>query len=150
MAEPQGFTVQTRDSGYDVIVDSVELDGLEVAVHVDLPDHVETEEIQQRVVEEYAGNIETFIRKNIDYGSSFATGPKIESLLKYGEVRDGEIPKLAAKQIFVRGFLDKLSRFYSLYLEDNEATVDESVMDTLLDLGNYSHMLAAIIRREEE
>lgn len=141
------FTMEDTSEGYTVTVESEELDGLEVDVSVSLPDNVEPTEVQKGVVTEYAGNVETFIRKNKDYGNSFSNGPKIESILKHGEVREEEIPKLMAKQIFVRGFLDKLSRFYNLYIEDNNATVDESVMDTLRDLANYSLMLSSQIRR---
>lgn len=149
MAEPAGFSINSDESGYSVDVDSEGLEGLSVSIDVELPDDVEPSEVQQQVVTEYGLNIETFIRKNLDYGSSFSNGPKIESILKYGEVREEEIGRLMAKQIFVRGFLDKISRFYNLYVEDEDATVDESVMDTVLDLGNYAHMLASQVRRYE-
>lgn len=145
----QSLTIIESDDGYTVTADSHEVDGLSIDVHVTVPDGFDTTDVQQAVIQEYTGNMATFIRKNNDYGSSFSNGPKIESILKHGEVREDEISKLMAKQIFVRGFLDKISRFYTLYVEDEEAAVDESVLDTVLDLGNYAHMLASQLRKQE-
>lgn len=141
------MTDDDSSSGYRISVESDQLEGLGIDVSVSLPTGVEATDVQQQVVHTYADNLETFVRKNADYGSSFSNGPKIESILKHGEVREEEIPQLMAQQIFVRGFLDKLSRFYTLYLEGEDATVDESVEDTLLDLANYAIMLVSQMRR---
>lgn len=103
------------------------------------------------VIDTYAENIETFLRKNRDYGSSFLDSAKMESIMKHGEVRRDELPRFIAKQIFVRGFMDKLSRFYQLaFVNDGELVGDESIDDTLLDMGNYAVMLASSLRRFEE
>lgn len=121
------------------------IEDLSVAVTVD---GYELDETQQSVVDLYEENIATFIQKNHDYGSSFVNSAKIESILKHGDVVDAELGPIIARQIFVRGFLDKLSRFYQLTLSDTEQAVDdESVIDTLLDLGNYAIMLASQLRR---
>lgn len=121
--------------------------GITVRLHVE---GIELGEYPTKVIETYTENILTFIQKNKNYGNSFVTGAKIESMLKNGEVVDSDIPDFASRQIFVRGFLDKLSRFYQLQFEDETDEVGEEVDDTLLDLGNYAIMLASILREHED
>lgn len=109
---------------------------------------IDLDDQQQTIIDTYEETIETFLRKNQDYGNSFVRSAKMESLLKYGEIRSDEIPMLISKQIFVRGFLDKLNRFYELTDFSGDGSVqhvsEESVRDTLLDLGNYAIMLASM------
>lgn len=121
----------------------------DISVSVTVQNH-ELDEQQQRVVDTYEQNIETFIRKNEDYGGSFEDSAKVESILKHGEVREDEMAEIVSRQIFVRGFMDKVSRFYQLALNDEEQMVaDEDVVDTLLDLGNYAIMLASLLTKYE-
>ena len=136
------FSVEVED---DLETEESEID---VEVHVR---GVELDETQAKVVDTYAENIETFLRKNADYGSSFTDSAKVESILKHGEVREDELPELMAQQIFVRGMMDKISRFYQLAFQSDGALVDDEALDdTLLDLGNYAIMLASQLRAEEE
>lgn len=121
--------------------------GIEVEVTVD---GIELDEQQQRVVETYTENIHTFIRKNENYGGSFENSAKLESIMRHGEVRHDELFDIIAEQILVRGFYDKLSRFHQLQIQDGEDMVGEEVDDTLLDLGNYAIMLAAMRRKYED
>lgn len=124
----------SEDSPTDISV-TIEVDGVEI------------DDVQKRVIDVYEETIETFIRKNIDYGSSFSDSAKVESILKYGEIRNEDLPEIVSRQIFVRGFLDKISRFYQLAFENDEAMVDDEALDdTLQDLGNYALMLCAELR----
>jgi hypothetical protein len=116
-------------------------------IDVSLDVNRDLDDDQQAVIDAYEQNIETFLRKNENYNNSFVNSARIESLLKHGEVRDDEIGDIVARQIFVRGMLDKLSRFYTLQFTDEEDRVDEEVQDTLLDMGNYAVMLAAMLER---
>lgn len=116
-------------------------------VDVSLSVNRELDGDQQAVIDAYEQNIETFIRKNENYNNSFVNSARIESLLRHGEVRDEEIGDIVARQIFVRGMLDKLSRFYTLQFTNETDRVDEDVQDTLLDMGNYAVMLAAMLER---
>jgi hypothetical protein len=117
----------------------------DLAVTVDVAG-VEMDEQQQHIIELYEQNIETFIRKNEDYGNSFEDSAKVESVIRYGEVREDEIAQIAARQIFVRGLMDKISRFYTLmFLNDDTRVNDEDITDTLLDLANYAIMLTSIL-----
>lgn len=118
--------------------------GIEVEVTVD---GLELDEQQQRIIDIYEENIETFIKKNLNYGNSFENSAKLESIMRHGEVRDEELFDIIADQILVRGFYDKLSRFHQLQIQDGEDMVGEKVEDTLLDLGNYAIMLAAMQRK---
>lgn len=67
--------------------------------------------------------LETFIKKNHDYGNSFE-----QSLIEEG---------LAAARIRMG---DKWSRFKNLSKGVNNKVKDESIADTLLDLANYAIM----------
>jgi hypothetical protein len=120
---------------------------VEVTVSVD---GIELDEQQQSVVDVYEENIETFIKKNESYGGSFENSAKLESILRHGEVRHDELFDIISEQILVRGFYDKLSRFHQLQIQDNEDRVGEAVDDTLLDMGNYAIMLAAMRRKYNE
>lgn len=71
---------------------------------------------------------EIYTRKNTDYGNSFA-----KQLEEYGLV-----------SVAIR-LEDKLSRFK--HLIGNEAKVDESIQDTLMDMANYA--ILTLIEMEE-
>ena len=123
-------------------------DELNVSINVE---GIDIDEQQQRVLDVYQENMETFIRKNQDYGGSFETAPMIESILKNGSVQNEDMPELIARQMFVRGMLDKMSRFYQLAFENDGAMVeDESVEDTLMDMSNYALMLVSLFRKYNE
>lgn len=122
----------------------------ELTVSVSVENH-ELDEQQQAVVDLYEQNAETFLRKNEDYGGSFENSARMESILRYGEVRTEEIPDIVAEQILVRGFYDKLSRFHQIGIQGSSSMVgDESVEDTLLDMANYAIMLASILDRFDD
>jgi hypothetical protein len=121
-------------------------DAIEVTISVE---NHELDEQQQRVVDTYQENVETFIRKNENYGGSFENSAKLESIMRHGEVREDELFDIIADQILVRGFYDKLSRFHQLQIQGGDDLVGEQVEDTLLDLGNYAIMLAAMQRKYE-
>lgn len=129
------FTSETSENGIEV---SVSVDGVPV------------DEQQQQVIEMYTENIHTFIVKNRNYGGSFENSARLESIMRHGEVREDELFDIIAQQILVRGFYDKLSRFHQLQIQGDDDLVGEDVEDTLLDLGNYSIMLAAMRRKYDE
>lgn len=118
----------------------------EIGVSIEVSGIDDLDDTQQQVVDTYEDSVETFLRKNANYGNSFEDSAKVESILKHGEVREDELPETISRQIFVRGMLDKVSRFYQLTFEGEDDRVGENVVDTLLDLGNYSIMLAAKLR----
>lgn len=125
-------------------------DSDKITVEVTVNNH-DLDDQQQRVVDTYEEVIEIFIRKNSDYGGSFENTAKVESVLKHGEVRGDDMSDIVSRQIFVRGFMDKISRFYQLTFEQDEQLVDdESIVDTLLDLGNYAILLATLRKKYNE
>jgi hypothetical protein len=121
---------------HDEIVVSVQVDGADV-----------DDATVAAVLAAYEETIETFLRKNDNYNNSFVNSAKIESIMQYGEVRDDRLDDVIARQIFVRGMLDKMSRFYSLQFCETDDRVGEQIDDTLLDMGNYAVMLAAMMRQ---
>lgn len=79
-----------------------------------------TEELTKEFNEITTSMAKTFVKKNCDYGNSF-----FESLDKRG---------LVAALVRME---DKMNRFNSLSERKAQVT-DESLIDTLLDLANYS------------
>lgn len=79
-----------------------------------------TEELTKEFNEITTSMVKTFVKKNHDYGNSF-----FESLDKRG---------LVAALIRME---DKMNRLNSLSERETQVT-DESLIDTLLDLANYS------------
>jgi hypothetical protein len=69
-----------------------------------------------------------FKRKNADYGDAFAT---------YGPI--GVIMRMQ----------DKISRLMSISNRKIVLVKDESIIDTLMDLHNYSAMALMLLREEE-
>lgn len=75
---------------------------------------------------------ETYVAKNSDYGSSFD-----KTLDKYGII--GAIIRMQ----------DKMNRIDGYYFNANEEKkVDESLIDTLEDLGNYAIMTSVWLRNQ--
>lgn len=81
----------------------------------------------------YQELLDTVIRKNIDYGSSFDKG-----------VADFGVPG------FLIRLYDKENRIKSLMTQDSEALVQESMYDTLLDLAGYSLLTLILSERHPE
>jgi len=106
---------------------------------------------QQRVLDLYERNVETFIRKNRDYGSSFVKSGMIASIYECGEIDPDIVIEHIARQLSVR-MQDKQARLYqTLLADDHERQVaDESTVDSLLDLGNYAIMLASQLIKYQE
>lgn len=81
----------------------------------------------------YQELLDTVIRKNIDYGSSFDKG-----------VADFGVPG------FLIRLYDKENRIKSLMTQGSEALVQESMYDTLLDLAGYSLLTLILAERHPE
>lgn len=87
----------------------------------------------QTMFDEYKNLYQTFIDKNHDYGNSFEG-----SLNEYG---------IVASLVRIG---DKHNRLRTLTRMDTERRVDESVIDTLLDMANYCVMTAVWLKGIEE
>lgn len=87
----------------------------------------------QTMFDEYKNLYQTFIDKNHDYGNSFEG-----SLNEYGIV--ASIVRIG----------DKYNRLRTLTRMDTGRRVDESVIDTLLDMANYCVMTAVWLKGIEE
>ena len=87
----------------------------------------------QTMFDEYKNLYQTFIDKNHDYGNSFEG-----SLNEYG---------IVASLVRIG---DKHNRLRTLTRMDTSGRVDESVIDTLLDMANYAVMTAVWLKGIEE
>ena len=83
--------------------------------------------MQMKTVQKEA--LDTFIRKNNDYGDAFAT---------YGPV--GVIVRIG----------DKISRLISVTSSGVNLVEDETVRDTLMDLYNYSAMAVMLMDEQKK
>lgn len=82
----------------------------------------------------YQGLLNTFVKKNSDYGNSFE-----ESLNNYGVIAG------------VVRISDKFSRLNTLLRNPNGQKVsDESIQDTLLDMANYCTMLSVYLDNDRD
>ncbi|MDD5358320.1 MAG: nucleotide modification associated domain-containing protein [Candidatus Nanoarchaeia archaeon] len=89
--------------------------------------------MNDKVIENLEKLKEVYIAKNTDYGNSFTL-----SIIEFGAMAG-----------LVRIF-DKYNRAKNL-LQNHEAKVkDETVIDTLLDMGLYCIMLAAELNKDEK
>jgi hypothetical protein len=85
--------------------------------------------LNDKVIENLEKLKEVYISKNMDYGDSFA-----ESIQEFGPIAG--LVRIA----------DKFARAKNI-LKGNEAKVkDETIIDTLLDMGLYSIMLASEVK----
>lgn len=93
----------------------------------------------------------TFEKKNNDYGSSWEkTGKIIEILFDGKPINVFSAKQLNAFALLVR-ILDKICRFVSLYFLNNKQKVnDESLSDSLADMGTYGFMLAGLMKSQDE
>lgn len=81
----------------------------------------------------YQELLDTVIRKNIDYGSSFDKG-----------VKDFGVPG------FLIRLYDKENRIKNLSVQSDDGLVQESLYDTLLDLAGYSLLTLILVERHPE
>ena len=90
-----------------------------------------------RVTQEFHRNLRLFLAKNADYGSSFE---EVVELYRDNGVEPiySVIPRLA----------DKYGRIVNLTVRKGTPQVDESVIDTLRDLGTYCFMAVVALTEE--
>lgn len=91
-----------------------------------------TEKCAEWMKQKSLERIETYKAKNVAYGDSFGSSVK-----KYGMI--AAVVRIG----------DKFNRFESLVLGSENGVKDESITDTLLDMGNYCLMAAYEIEQEE-
>lgn len=75
---------------------------------------------------------ETLIKKDADYGSSFD-----KTLDEYGDT------------VGLIRIEDKLNRIKNILLNKKEAQVNESILDTLLDIAGYSILFHIYLKQKE-
>lgn len=90
-----------------------------------------SEELHSRLLREMH---ETYLKKNADYGNSFE-----ESLDKHGAL---------AAVIQMEHKMNRLNNLVSN--EDNQRVVDESIVDTVMDLANYAVMTGVWLVKQRE
>lgn len=89
--------------------------------------------INEKDVREVLNNMgDIFVAKNKRYGNSVET-----SIDKYGLIA-----------VLTR-ISDKFNRFEYLVMNEDNGTADESIIDTLIDMANYSVMTAVYIMNRE-
>lgn len=101
-----------------------------VTVNFNIPDNLETEEVQEFIciVRDMS---ELYARKNNDYGGSFDEGCN----------------KLGVSYPLGR-MLDKMNRLISCMGKEETMQINETIEDTLTDLGCYAIMTLSYLKRK--
>ena len=122
---------------YDV--DDDEIDAIERLTDYDMNREIQENKLTleqirklEKLEELFYTALQTYIKKNIDYGDSFS-----KSYKEFG---------LTAPIVRMS---DKLERLKSLTKADAQVK-DESIRDTLIDLGNYAFMTALELESEDK
>jgi hypothetical protein len=102
---------------------------------------MDTQTFLNRLQELYNSNVEISRRKNADYAGSSDPFKNFRACENLGITS-------AEKGILVR-MTDKLQRISNL-LETDAQVKDESIIDTLQDLANYSMILAVYIESKKK
>lgn len=97
----------------------------------------------------FAEGFELFVKKNIDYDSSFLSAGKVDQILDNGDGPfDSEFEANLFK-LFTR-IQDKNQRFYSLAFCNNDDTVGEQMSETAADAAVYWFMVAWMLHYAED
>lgn len=88
---------------------------------------------------------ETFVTKNLDYGSSFLTAGLVDEIYGSGPFETAEEANLY--KLFTR-IQDKDQRFYNLVFGDGENLVQEKAAETAGDAGVYWFMVQWLLEYE--
>jgi hypothetical protein len=104
---------------------------------------VETQQVIREMARIFEQQFETFVARNLDYGSSFLrTGESVEQY-------DGG-PFTDAKRANLYGLFtrtgDKRNRFYHQVFADGVNASDESVAETAMDAATYWTLVAWVVQ----
>lgn len=97
----------------------------------------------------FADGLQTFIEKNIDYGSSFQTAGQVDEILDTGEGPFEDAQEANAYKVFTR-IQDKDQRFYNLVFCAADPHVDEAAAETAMDAAVYWFMMAWLLQHGDE
>jgi len=119
-------------------------------VEVEVPGATEEQvEMYEEMAELFATRFETFVTKNLDYGSSFLTAGKVDDVLggdqgPFDSAREANLYKL-----FTR-IQDKDQRFYQQVFCGGDNLVGEAAAETAGDAGVYWFMVEWLLRYHEQ
>jgi hypothetical protein len=118
-------------------------------VTVDAPGATEKQlDLYREMATVFASRFETFVSKNLDYGSSFLTAGKIDSVLSSGNGPFDSTREANLYKLFTR-IQDKDQRFYQQTFCGGDDLVDESAAETAGDAMVYWAMVEWLLEHEE-
>jgi hypothetical protein len=124
----------------------------EVGLHIDVTVEGASDE-QIQMYEEMARLFEDrfalFVRKNLDYDSSFLSAGKVEQALDNGDGPFDSEREANLYKLFTR-IQDKDQRFYSLAFTNNEDRVGEDAAETAGDAAVYWFMVNWLLTHDED
>lgn len=119
---------------------------IELDISVDIsgatPEQVELYEEMADLFEE---RFQTFVEKNLDYGSSFLTAGEVDAILGGEEGPFDSSREANLYKLFTR-IQDKDQRFYQQVFCNGDNRVDESAAETAGDAGVYWFMVEWLLR----
>lgn len=131
--------IEENVANVDSVSEDPSLEGLVLFANIDTMDATdEQKEMYDEMASLYEQNFKTFVRKNMDYGSSFLTSGEIDMV--YGDVWENSRQANLYKT-FTR-IQDKNQRFYNLAFDGGSDHVGEDLQEVALDAANYWMMIA--------
>lgn len=107
-------------------------------------------EMYEQMASLFGERFETFVTKNLDYGSSFLTAGQVDQALggKHPEKPFDSAEEANLYKLFTR-IQDKDQRFYQQAFCNGQNHVEESVAETAGDAGVYWFMVEWLLRYHE-
>lgn len=96
----------------------------------------------------FAERFETFVQKNLDYGSSFLTAGEVDDVLDPGDGPFDTAREANLYKLFTR-IQDKDQRFYNLVFANADDKVGEKPAETAGDAGVYWFMSEWLLRHRD-
>jgi hypothetical protein len=126
-------------------------DTVQLSVTVDVSEATDEQvAMYQQMAQIFGDRFETFVEKNIDYGSSFLTAGKVDQALggqhggPFANATEANLYKL-----FTR-IQDKDQRFYQQVFCGGQDLVGESTAETAGDAGVYWFMVEWLLRHGDD
>lgn len=120
--------------------------GGELTAYIDSDNMTEDQkEMYEQMAEIFAERFETFVQKNLDYGSSFLTAGEMDDIMDTGDGPFDSAEEANLYKLFTR-IQDKDQRFYNLVFCQNPDQVGEAPAETAGDAGVYWFMIEWLLR----
>ena len=106
-------------------------------------------EMYREMADLFESRFETFVSKNLDYGSSFLTAGQMDEILDTGGGPFDSAQEANLYKLFTR-IQDKDQRFYNLVFSSGTDHVNETAAETAGDAGVYWFMVEWLLKHGDD